>query len=73
MLGVNDRPYAKMKSPPKALELKQNVKTYADILTQEGYVCGLVGKWHAGHTPEVHGFSKMTIRFTSASITQPRL
>ena len=59
VLGVNDRPYAKMKSPPKALELKQNVKTYADILTQEGYVCGLVGKWHAGRTPEAHGFSKI--------------
>ena len=59
VIGVNDRPYARLNSPPKAIELKEQVTTYADILTREGYVCGLVGKWHVGRTPQAHGFCEI--------------
>jgi len=57
VIGVNDRPYAKMKSPPKSEQINEGVMTYADILNKVGYTCGLVGKWHAGRTPQLHGFS----------------
>lgn len=56
VLGVVDRPYAKMKSPDKAIELDEQLKTYADVLNQQGYTCGLVGKWHAGGKAVDHGF-----------------
>ena len=56
VIGVVDRPYAKMKSPPKERELKEGILTYADILNKQGYVCGSVGKWHAGRSPQAHGF-----------------
>jgi uncharacterized sulfatase len=59
VIDVFDRPYAKMKSPPKASELQKHIKTYANVLTEEGYVCGLVGKWHAGRTPQAHGFANI--------------
>lgn len=59
VIGVNDRPFAKMKSPPKATELRGGILTYADILNKEGYTCGLAGKWHAGRTPQAHGFTNI--------------
>lgn len=58
VLGVVDRPFAKMKSPPKETDLKEDIQTYADILTKEGYVCGTVGKWHVGsRSPQQYGFA----------------
>lgn len=59
VIGVNDRPYAKMSSPLRKLEIDENIQTYADILNKEGYTCGLIGKWHAGRTPQAHGFCKI--------------
>jgi uncharacterized sulfatase len=51
-----------MKSPPKATMLEEGIVTYADILNREGYTCGLVGKWHAGRTPQNHGFCTIVTR-----------
>lgn len=56
VIGVNDRPYAKMKSPEKEILLDEQLITYADVLNQQGYTCGLVGKWHAGGKAVDHGF-----------------
>lgn len=59
VLEVHDRPHARMKSPLKAVQIKESTKTYAEILSEEGYVCGLIEKWHVGGTPEAHGFCKI--------------
>jgi arylsulfatase A len=68
VIGVNDRPYARMKSPPLVLQIKEDIETYADILNRKGYVCGIIGKWHAGRTPDAHGFQKI-----DKSIKDPQL
>lgn len=70
VIRVNDRPYAKMKSPPKSEQLNEGIKSYADILSKEGYTCGLVGKWHVGRTPEAHGFSKIDLKIYDAKLTE---
>lgn len=70
VIGVNDRPYAKMKSPPKSEQLNEGIKSYADILNKEGYTCGLVGKWHVGRTPEAHGFSKIDLKIYDAKLAE---
>lgn len=68
VIGVTDRPYAKMKSPPKATQLKEGIMTYADILSKEGYVCGTIGKWHVGRPPEQHGFSEIDLNIYDAKL-----
>ena len=57
--GVNDRPYARMQSPKLVRELNGEINSYADILNKEGYVCGHIGKWHVGNSPQDFGFSKI--------------
>lgn len=54
--GVVDKPYARMKSPPMAMEIPEEIDTYGDILHKEGYTCAHIGKWHAGRSPGEHGF-----------------
>jgi len=56
VIGVRDRPYAKLTSPPLVKELPESTDTFAEILNRQGYVCGLFGKWHAGRTPQEEGF-----------------
>lgn len=68
VIGVNDRPYSKMKSPLKSEQINDKIMTYADILNREGYVCGLVGKWHVGGTPEDHGFSNIDLKIYDAKL-----
>jgi len=44
--------------PPHASRYLEGQRCYTDILAENGYVCGLSGKWHLGDsmTPQ-HGFS----------------
>jgi arylsulfatase A len=70
VIGVNDRPYAKMKSPPKSEQINEGIMTYADILNKEGYVSGLVGKWHVGRTPQQHGFSAIDEKIYDAKLQE---
>ncbi|MBL7005536.1 MAG: sulfatase-like hydrolase/transferase [Spirochaetia bacterium] len=44
--------------PPDAFKYLDNITCYTDILSNNGYVCGLSGKWHLGDSmiPQ-HGFS----------------
>lgn len=68
--GVTDRPYAKMKTPPKATELKEGIQTFADVLNKEGYVCGVSGKWHAGRSPQKHGFISIDQKIDDPGLQQ---
>lgn len=70
VIGVVDRPYAKMKSPAMNDDFNSETKTYADMLTQRGYACGIVGKWHAGGQPWQHGFEKIEMDDLDADLTQ---
>jgi len=60
VIGVVDRPYAKMKSPTLKEDFDPQLKTYASVLRANGYNCALVGKWHAGGQPWEHGFEKVS-------------
>lgn len=68
-IGVVDKPYARMKSPEKAVAIPDGIITYADILKKEGYSVAHVGKWHAGRTPEEEGFDNID----KAKIKDPKL
>ena len=68
VLGVVDRPYAKMKSPQKSIQLNEQIQTYADVLNQQGYTCGLVGKWHAGGKATEHGFVQIDNKIYDAEL-----
>lgn len=52
----NDPYYSNEDKPIQYLE---GMRTYTDILSENGYVCALAGKWHLGDsmTPQ-HGYSK---------------
>lgn len=68
VIGCNDRPYAKMQSPTFNQQLPEELETYADVLTDAGYECGIFGKWHVGGTPEGEGFGGCDI-----TVTDPEL
>lgn len=46
-------------SEDRPIQYLKDLTTYTDLLQQNGYTCGLSGKWHLGDslTPQ-HGFSK---------------
>jgi uncharacterized sulfatase len=62
VIGVTDRPYAKMKSPPKRDKLEDGIRSYANVLNDVGYVCGMIGKTHFGRSPVAHGFTRIDDR-----------
>ncbi len=68
VIGCHDRPYARMKSPHMNEELPEEIETYADILTDAGYTCGIFGKWHAGRTPEAEGFGGCDVKITDPEL-----
>ncbi|MFI3332024.1 MAG: sulfatase [Rikenellaceae bacterium] len=68
VLGCNDRPYAQFQSPEFRQELPEEIETYADILTDAGYDCGIFGKWHAGRTPEAEGFGGCDVEITDPEL-----
>ncbi|MFI3332597.1 MAG: sulfatase [Rikenellaceae bacterium] len=68
VIGCHDRPYAKLQSPQFNEELPEEIETYADILTDAGYDCGIFGKWHAGRTPEAEGFGGCDIEITDPEL-----
>ena len=68
--GVIDRPYAKMKSPKKSKQLNKGMKTFAHALNQQGYVSGLVGKWHVGGSPDEYGFVKIDQKISDPKLQQ---
>ncbi len=68
VIGCHDRPYAKLQSPEFREELPEEIETYADILTDAGYDCGIFGKWHAGRTPEAEGFGGCNIEITDPEL-----
>lgn len=68
VLGCHDRPYAQMRSPEFRQELPEEIETYADILTDAGYDCGIFGKWHAGRTPAEEGFGGCDIKITDPEL-----
>lgn len=52
-----DDPY--YKSEDKRIQYLEGLRTYTDILNENGYTCALAGKWHLGDSIEPqHGFSK---------------
>lgn len=67
--GVVDKPYAKFKSPDKAVAIPEEIETYGNILREQGYAVAHVGKWHAGRTPEEEGF----VSLDSVEIKDPKL
>ncbi|MFR9534460.1 MAG: sulfatase [Rikenellaceae bacterium] len=68
VIGCHDRPYAKLQSPQFNEELPEEIETYADILTDAGYDCGIFGKWHAGRTPEAEGFGGCNVEITDPEL-----
>jgi len=50
------RPYAKLVPPPNARAMPLEDVTLAEALRQAGYVSGIFGKWHLGHSPKEQGF-----------------
>ena len=46
------------KTPPPAVSFLDDFICYTDVLKENGYICGLCGKWHLGNSllPQ-HGFS----------------
>ncbi len=68
VIGCNDRPYARMKSPELKTEIPQEIETYADILSKEGYKCAIFGKWHCGRTPEEEGFAVSKLKLTDKEL-----
>lgn len=69
VIGVVDRPHARMKSPENGIAIPETIETYADILKKEGYDVAHVGKWHAGRTPGEEGFFSLD----SIDIKDPEL
>lgn len=52
-----DDPYYKNEDKP--IQYLEGLRTYTDILNENGYTCALAGKWHLGDSIEPqHGFSK---------------
>ncbi|HUV07426.1 MAG TPA: sulfatase-like hydrolase/transferase, partial [Spirochaetia bacterium] len=44
--------------PPRPVQYLEGITCYTDILSENGYLCGLSGKWHLGASPSPqHGFS----------------
>ncbi len=70
VIGCYDRPYAKMQSPVCREELPEELETYADLLTDAGYDCGIFGKWHAGRTPEAEGFGGCDVKITDPALQE---
>ncbi|AZQ63797.1 DUF4976 domain-containing protein [Flammeovirga pectinis] len=70
VLGVSDRPYAKLKSPKMATKLAADVDSYAELLNAQGYTCGIVGKWHAGGKPQDVGFAKINKNITDPTLVK---
>ncbi len=70
VIGCHDRPYAKMQSPQFNEELPEEIDTYADILTDNGYNCAIFGKWHAGRTPEAEGFGGCKIEIKDPKLIE---
>ncbi len=68
VLGCHDRPYTQFRSPQFNQELPAEIETYADILTDAGYDCGIFGKWHVGSTPEAEGFGDCEIEITDPEL-----
>lgn len=68
VLGCHDRPYTKFQSPHLNQELPVEIETYADILTEAGYNCGIFGKWHVGSTPEQKGFGGCDVAITDPAL-----
>ncbi len=70
VLGCHDRPYTQFQSPQFNQELPSEIETYADILTSEGYDCGIFGKWHVGSTPEAKGFGGCDVEITDPALKE---
>ncbi len=47
--GVQDFLVAEDSHGPQSKRFLEGHTTYADVLKANGYLCGLVGKWHLGH------------------------
>ncbi|UCG46359.1 MAG: sulfatase [Phycisphaerales bacterium] len=46
------RPWAKLTVPENRLELPAEAATFAEMLKEDGYATGYVGKWDVGKSPE---------------------
>ena len=55
---------------PKLTRLRPDETTIADVLKANGYVTGLVGKWHCGHGDECHPLNRGFDEFEGFSGSQ---
>ena len=55
---------------PKLTRLRPDETTIADVLKANGYVTGLVGKWHCGHGEECHPLNRGFDEFEGFSGSQ---